>query len=96
MAKLKDNINKEWNNYKKPTPPKWRKRGDISLLISFLLLVIDFIMTWAGDIPGLTEHQAFYLPKILALVGIFIKFWTNTKKTQDRNPNDTLEEEINI
>ena len=61
MTKLKENISKGWDNYKKPTPTKWRKRGDISLLISFLLLVIDFVITWVGDIPGLSEHQAFYL-----------------------------------
>lgn len=65
-------------NYSKPTPRKWRKRGDVSMMIVlFLWLAEDFIK----DIPDgfLTEAQTLLAIKAIGAIGIMYKAWTNTK-----------------
>ena len=71
---------KLWIDYKKPTPEKWRKRGDYALL---MLATIQVAIAGA-PIEVLSIRQSYWLSLILTLVGTTYKFWTNTH-TEDEN-----------
>lgn len=68
-------MNKRWENYKKPTPVKWRKVGDFALLLCVFL---------SGSIMSLPIDEQGKLWTIfgLNLISTIIKFWTNTNKDE--------------
>lgn len=59
-------------NYKKPTPPKWRKIGDFALVMIPAMVVS--VMNLEIE-PGLQK----LIVECLSLTLVAIKFWTNTK-----------------
>lgn len=74
------------DNYKKPTPNKWRKIGDYILVIQ--VFVTSSLPTWP-----LPEHQKVIIGSIVNFVGISLKFWTNTKKHPDEGANEAEKKE---
>lgn len=68
-------LKKSWENYKRPTPQKWRKAGDIALLLllAWQPMVIsapfDDTVRWFLDV-GVTTGL------------VLFKFWTNTNKEE--------------
>lgn len=70
------------SNYKKPTPKKWRKIGD------YVLLVTGLVPMQLPLLP-IPDNQKVWIGAISTLLGITIKFWTNTKK----DPEVMFEEE---
>lgn len=74
-------MNKIWENYKKPTPVKWRKIGD------FALLMLPVIQGGLLSAPNVTESQKYWIGFIASILIPAFKFWTNTQKdteaTQD-------------
>lgn len=85
-------LQKAWDNYKKPTPRKFRKKGDWALLIGFLALIAQItdtvsfllenpkIQVWVGD------NVYASLLSFCALFSIVYKFYTNFKKDKE-NPD---------
>ena len=73
------------NNYKKPTPNRWRKIGDYILLITGLIPI---------QLPMLPipDNQKVWIGAGSTFVGITLKFWTNTKKTPDPEPEPDIEQ----
>lgn len=59
-------------NYKKPTPPKWRKIGDLALLL------IPALMPIVAQ-SSLPDETKYWVGSILTIALIAVKFWTNTK-----------------
>lgn len=68
------------NNYKKPTPVKWRKIGDYILVVQ--VFITGSLPTWP-----LPENQKVIIGSIVNFIGVSLKFWTNTKK----HPEDPAE-----
>ncbi len=78
-------LQKVWENYKKPTPDRFRKKGDWALVIgliallaqlvdaALLLLENDKVQAWLGD-----THYAAIL-SACTLFAIIYKFYTNTQ-----------------
>lgn len=77
------NIKQVIDNYKKPTPMKWRKIGDYVLLLQ--VFVTGQLPLW--PVPDQTKV---IVGSIVTFVGISVKFWTNTKKDDD-NGEQTAE-----
>jgi hypothetical protein len=73
-------LNKEWENYKKPTPVKWRKRGDYALVL--LIALQPFLMT-----APFSDKVKWYIDVIFTFLLVTFKFWTNTKKQNETNIN---------
>jgi hypothetical protein len=69
---------KFWDNYKKPTPAKWRKRGDFALLL--LVALQPFILT-----APFNDVVKWYIEVIFTTLLVVFKFWTNTKKENETN-----------
>ena len=70
---------KIFENYKKPTPAKWRKIGDYVLVLQMFL---------SANIPALPipENTKLWVMLAVNFIGTTVKFWTNTKK--DETPSD--------
>lgn len=66
---------KALENYKAPTPVKWRKIGDAILLISTSL------STMVMGLP-MTEHQQLWAIFIVNCIGVFGKVITNFFKDE--------------
>lgn len=73
-------LNKQWENYKKPTPVKWRKKGDYALVL--LMALQPFLMT-----APFSDKVKWYVDVIFTFLLVSFKFWTNTKKENERNIN---------
>lgn len=73
-------------NYNKPTPKRWRRIGDYTMLVTMFL---------QANVPALpiSATVKVYVLIVLGFVGMSIKFWTNTKKTTDgtKDSGDTSE-----
>lgn len=82
-------LKQTWTNYHLPTPNKWRKRGDWSLIASMIILIFDFAIETIQNAPGLTENQIYYWAKLLSLFLIIFKFWSNTHVEKDNNDIDS-------
>lgn len=68
-------------NYKKPTPNKWRRVGDYVLILQVFI---------TGQLPAwsfLPDHTKVIVGSVVNLLGVSIKFWTNTKKDDDSVEN---------
>ena len=72
---IQDYVKQNIENYKKPTPPKWRKIGD------FALLLIPVFHTSIGNAPEgtFTTRQLYWIGLVLTTFPLAIKFWTSTK-----------------
>lgn len=71
---MKTQIQKVWENYKKPTPVKFRKIGDFSLL---LIPVIQIGLAEAPE--GVLEPSTkFWIGFVASIVLTIVKFLTNT------------------
>ena len=70
-------------NYKKPTPIRWRKIGD------YILVITGLVQTQLPMLP-FADNVKMYVGMAVNFIGISLKFWTNTKKD-----DDTLPEEVN-
>ena len=76
-----------WENYKAPTPWKFRKIGDFALI---MVLVVNFGLTTIPD--GIL--QAFTIKLFMwgnSVLGFGIKLWTNTMKGPVPSPEDKVE-----
>lgn len=60
-------------NYRKPTPPKWRKIGDACLLLA---LVVEPLVQ---SMPLQDENAKAWMTWGFSAVLIVLKFWTNTR-----------------
>ena len=69
------NLKKHIHNYKQPTPIKYRKMGDLALII---LVTLQGIIA-AAPSNILNEKQAFWIGSIITILTVMFKFWTNTK-----------------
>ena len=69
------NLKKHIDNYKKPTPIKYRQMGDLALVI---LVALQGIIA-AAPSNILSEKQAFWIGSIITVLTVIFKFWTNTK-----------------
>jgi len=69
------NLKKHIDNYKQPTPIKYRKMGDLALII---LVTLQGIIA-AAPSNILNEKQAFWIGSIITVLTVIFKFWTNTK-----------------
>lgn len=68
-------------DYKKPTDPKWRKRGDFALIMAIALQTL--IATAPEEV--LSTKQSYWLAGAITLVTTAYKFWTNTHAKEDEN-----------
>lgn len=66
------------SNYHKPTPKKWRLRGDTAILISLVLwLMEDFITT--APVDFMSPELSHWIIKGIGAIAMIFKFYTNTK-----------------
>jgi uncharacterized membrane-anchored protein len=66
------------SNYHKPTPRKWRLRGDTAILISLLLWVLEDFFTSAPE-SFLSPDVTHWIIKGIGAIAMIFKFYTNTK-----------------
>jgi hypothetical protein len=64
-------------NYKKPTPPKWRKAGD------FALIALPVLEAQLNTMPDINEWYKWTLMTTI----ILFKLWTNTQVIKDETEN---------
>jgi len=69
------NLKKHIEDYNKPTPSKYRKMGDLALII---LVALQGSIA-AAPATVLNEKQSFWIGSILTILTVIFKFWTNTK-----------------
>jgi hypothetical protein len=62
-------------NYKKPTPPKWRKAGD------FALIALPVLEAQLNTMPDINEWYKWTLMTTI----ILFKLWTNTQVENNEN-----------
>jgi hypothetical protein len=67
-----------WENYKKPVPFKWRKRGDFALAL--LVALQPFLLT-----APFNEKVKWYIDVTFTILIVTFKFWTNTRKDEETN-----------
>jgi hypothetical protein len=67
-------------NYNKPTPVRWQRIGDFSLLM------IPAIMETIHELPIDPAAQLWSM-KVAGLLMVVVKFWTKTKVETNRYEN---------
>jgi hypothetical protein len=67
-------LNKVWEDYKKPTPPKYRKIGDFALLL--IPTIEAALATAPSEVMG--EISKFYVGFACSVILVGIKFFSNT------------------
>jgi len=66
------------NNYNKPTPRRWRYKGDTAVLIALVLwLAEDFVAAAPESI--MSPEMAHWVVKGIGAIALLYKFYTNTK-----------------
>lgn len=72
-------------NYKKPTPVKWRKRGDFAILAA---IIINLIRPLLGDNPELLEAFNELAPNLISALLMLFKLWTSGH-AKEVTPNES-------
>lgn len=78
-------------DFKKPTPARWRRVGDLALL---LLIGLQTSIAAAPE-EVLSTKQSYWLGTIMSLLLITFKFWTNTRTDEDMDNNSPINREPN-
>lgn len=75
---------KIFKNYSKPTPLKWRKRGDFAVITAIIMTLLKPVM---DSNPSLVDEAEKIVPSIISVVMLLFKLWTSSHAVNE-NENE--------
>ena len=71
---------KIFKNYSKPTPLKWRKRGDFAVITA---IIMNFIKPIMDSNPTMAEDVDKLIPSIISILALIFKLWTSSRVVKE-------------
>jgi len=71
---------KIFKNYSKPTPLKWRKRGDFAVITAIIMTLFKPLI---DSNPIIADEAEKLVPSVISVVMLLFKLWTSTHSVKE-------------